>query len=202
MASENIEQVAGSTGPACGKSCSVLKKILVGLAILVAAFVGVVAVQPSEFRVARSASMAAPPAAVFAQVNDFHNWEAWSPWAKLDPAAKTTFEGPSSGTGAIFRWAGNSDVGEGSMTITESRPNDLIQIQLDFVKPFAGTSDVEFTFQPEGDETKVTWTMAGTNNFMAKAVSLFMDCEKMVGDMYDEGLANLKSIVEGTPQVN
>jgi hypothetical protein len=82
---------------------------------------------------------------VFAQVNDFHNWEAWSPWAKLDPAAKATFEGPHPGKGAIFRWAGNEEVGEGSMTITESRPSELIKIKLEFLKPFEATNTAEFT---------------------------------------------------------
>src|ERR1700676_1636756 len=107
-----------------------LKKILIALAAIVVVFLGIVALQPSDFRVVRAATLPAPPAAVFDQVNDFHNWEAWSPWAKLDPTAKNTFEGPSAGTGAIFKWAGNAEVGEGCMTITESHPNDLILIKL------------------------------------------------------------------------
>ena len=130
-----------------------------------AALAVVVAVQPSEFHVARTATIAAPPAAVFAQVNDFHRWEAWSPWAKIDPAAENSYEGSSAGKGAGFRWSGNSDVGEGSMTIAESRPSELIRIKLDFVRPFAGTNDVEFTFKPVGDQTAVTWTMDGRRTF-------------------------------------
>src|SRR2546423_1666899 len=130
-------------------------KILVGLALLVVLVVAVVTIlaafQPSEFRVMRTTTMAAPPAAVFAQVNDFHNWEAWSPWAKLDPTAKNTFEGPAAGTGAGFSWAGNDKVGEGRMTITQSHPNDLVAIELDFIKPFASTALTEFTFKPEGN---------------------------------------------------
>jgi hypothetical protein len=133
-------------------------------------------------------------------VNDFHKWEEWSPWAKLDPAAKATFEGPSAGTGAIFRWAGNKEVGEGSMTITESRPSDLIRIRLEFLKPFAATNTAEFTFKPEGDQTAVTWSMAGQNNFMSKAICLFMDRDKMVGGKFEEGLAAMKSIAEAVPR--
>jgi len=177
-----------------------LKKILIVLAAIVVVFVGVVAMQPSEFRVVRSATMSAPAPAVFAQVNDFHNWEAWSPWAKLDPAAKNSFEGPSAGTGAIFRWAGNKEVGEGSMTITESRPSDLIRIKLEFLKPFVGTNTAELTFKPEGNQTAVTWSMAGENNFIAKAVCLFMNRDKMVGGKFEEGLARMKSVVEATPK--
>jgi len=104
----------------------------------------------------RAATISAPAAVIFSQVNDFHKWEAWSPWAKMDPAAKNTFEGAPAGTGAIFAWAGNYKVGEGRMTLTESRPNDLIRIKLEFVRPFAATSTAEFTFRPEGNQTAVT----------------------------------------------
>lgn len=175
-----------------------LKKILIALAAIVVVFVAVVAMQPSEFRVARTATMSAPAPAVFAQVNDLHKWEAWSPWAKLDPAAKSTFEGPPAGTGAIFRWAGNNQVGEGSMTITESRPNELIRFNLEFLKPMAGTSTAEFTFKPEGNQTTVTWSMSGKNNFIAKAMCLFMNMDQMVGGQFEKGLAAMKSIVEAT----
>ena len=173
-----------------------LKKILIALGAIVAVFAGVVATQPSEFRVVRTATISAPAADVFAQVNDFHNWEAWSPWAKRDPAAKVTLEGASAGTGAIFTWAGNGEVGEGRMTLTESQPNDLIRINLEFVKPFAGTSTVEFTFKPEGNQTVVRWSMVGRNDFMGKALCLFMNMDKMIGGDYERGLAQMKSVVE------
>jgi hypothetical protein len=173
-----------------------ITKILIALAVIVVAFVVIVALQPSEFRIVRSATISAPAPAVFAQVNDFHNWEAWSPWAKLDPAAKTTFEGSSAGIGAIFRWAGNKEVGEGSMTITESRPSDLIRIKLEFLRPFAASNTAEFTFRPEGNQTDVTWSMEGQNNFIAKAVCLFMNMDKMVGGQFEKGLASMKSVVE------
>jgi hypothetical protein len=177
-----------------------LKKIFVGIVVIVVAFVVIVALQPSEFRVAGSTTVSAPPAAVFAQVNDFHNWEAWSPWAKLDPAAKVTFEGPSAGEGAIFRWVGNEEVGEGSMMITESRPSDLVRIKLEFLKPFAAINTAEFTFKPEGNRTAVTWSMFGTNNFIAKAFCLFMNMDKMVGGQFEKGLASMKSVTEATPK--
>ena len=174
-----------------------LKKILIGLLVLVAGFLVVVAFQPADYRVSRSAVISAPPEVVFAQVNDFHNWNAWSPWAKMDPNAKVSYEGAAAGPGAIFRWAGNMEIGEGSMTITNSRPSDQIQIRLDFIKPFAGTGNAEFTFKPQGDQTLVTWTMAGKNNFIAKAVGLFIDCDKMIGDNFEKGLAAMKTVAEG-----
>ena len=177
-----------------------LKKILSALAVIVIVFTIIVALQPSQFRVTRLATLTAPAPAVFAQVNDFHKWEAWSPWAKLDPAAKNSFEGPSAGIGAVFKWSGNNEVGEGSMTITESRPSELIRIKLDFTKPFEATNTTEFTFKPEGNQTTVTWSMFGTNNFIAKAFCLFMSMDKMVGGQFDKGLAQMKSVVEGAPK--
>jgi hypothetical protein len=173
-----------------------LIKILIAVAVIVVVFIVVVAMQPSVFRVARSATMSAPAPAVFAQVNDFHKWEAWNPWGKIDPAMKQTYEGAPAGPGAIYTWVGNKNVGEGRMTLTESRPSDLIRIKLEFFKPFAGTNIAEFTFKPEGNQTAVTWSMTGKNNFMAKAIHLFMNMDKMIGGQFETGLAQMKSIVE------
>ena len=173
-----------------------LKTILVIAALVVIGFVILVLTRPADFRLTRSATIAAPPAVVFAEVNDFHQWEAWSPWAKMDPNATNSYEGPPAGVGAKFSWSGNNKVGEGSMTITESRPSDLVRLQLESLRPFKGTNTTEFTFQPQDGKTLVTWTMTGKNNFIGKAVSLFMDCEKMVGPDFEKGLANLKAVAE------
>jgi hypothetical protein len=178
-----------------------LKKLVIiiaVLAVLVVVFLVVVAMQPADYRVVRTASIAAPAETVFAQVNDFHKWEAWSPWIKLDPAAKLTYEGAPAGAGAIFTWAGNKQVGEGRMTVTESHPSDLIRIKLDFIKPFPSTCLTEFTFKPEGKDTVVTWTMSGTKNFMSKAVCMFMNMDKMVGGDFEKGLASMKSVSEAS----
>jgi hypothetical protein len=173
-----------------------LKKISITLVTIIIIFLVIVAMQPSDFRVTRSATIAAPAPAVFAQVNDFHKWDAWSPWAKLDPAMKKTHEGAPAGTGAIYTWSGNNDVGEGRMTLTESRPNDLIRIKLEFKKPFEATNTTEFAFKPDGNQTVVTWSMFGENNFMAKAFGMFMNMDKMVGGDFEKGLALMKSVVE------
>jgi Polyketide cyclase / dehydrase and lipid transport len=176
------------------------KKILIVLVGLVAAFLIVVALQPSGYVIARTKTMTATPAVVFAQVNDLHKWEAWSPWAKLDPAAKNTFEGPQEGTGAVFRWAGNDQVGEGSMSITESKPGELVRIRLDFLKPMAGTSESQFTFAKDGNDTKVTWSMTGKNDFIGKAFCLFMNMDRMLGGQFEKGLTSLKGVVEAAPK--
>ncbi|MBP9855131.1 MAG: SRPBCC family protein [Candidatus Omnitrophica bacterium] len=174
-----------------------LKKIFLILALVLIVLIIFISSRLSEFKVTRSTTISASAENIFNQVNDFHNWEAWSPWLELDPNAKNTFNGPASGVGSSFHWVGNQNVGEGSMTITESRPNEAIKIRLDFIKPFPGTSNVDFQFVPQGNQTNVTWSMSGKNNFMAKAVGLFMDCDKMIGDQYEKGLSNLKAVVEG-----
>ena len=167
--------------------------------ILLVIGIVVVALQPSEFRVARSVTIAAPREAVFAYVNDFHHWEEWSPWAELDPEAKATFKGPASGEGAVFLWDGNDDVGQGSMEIVESNPPESIDMRIRFVKPFEDEAEIDFQFEPQGEATLVTWSMSGKNNFIAKAICLFMDMDQMVGEKYEEGLANLKRTVESAP---
>ena len=162
----------------------------------------VVASRPAQFHVARTARIAAKPPAVFAQVNDFHQWDAWNPWAKLDPAMKQSYAGAPAGVGAVYTWAGNSQVGEGRMTVTESRPSELIRIKMEFLKPFASTSTAEFTFRPEGDHTVVTWSMEGRNNFMAKAIHLVMNMDKMIGGQFEKGLAQMKAMAEAAPRTS
>jgi hypothetical protein len=175
-----------------------LIKVLIAIGVIVVVFAVIVALQPSSFRVARSTRISAPPPAVFAEVNDFHKWEAWNPWGKIDPAMKQTYQGAPAGIGAVYTWAGNNEVGVGRMTITDSRPSDLIRIKLEFFKPFTATNQSEFTFKPEGDQTAVTWSMTGNNNFMAKAVHLSMNMDKMVGGQFEKGLAQMKAAVEST----
>lgn len=175
-----------------------LTKILVVIAVIVVVFLIVVATLPADFRVTRTVAISAPAPVVFAQVNELKKWEAWNPWGKIDPAMKLTYEGAAAGKGASYSWAGNAKVGEGRLTITESRPGELIRFNLEFFKPMAGTSTAEFTFRPEGNQTKVTWSMSGKNNFMAKAFGLFVDCDKMVGGQFEQGLSALKSIAEAS----
>jgi len=173
-----------------------LKFIFLGLLGLIVIFVIVVATRPANFRVSRSATIGAPPAIIYDHVSNLHKMQEWSPFAKIDPAAKMTFSGPESGKDASFAWVGNAQAGEGSMTCTEARPGEELDYRLDFVKPFKGTNQVVFAFEPKGDQTVVTWTMTGTYNFVTKAVSLFMDCDKMCGPLFEKGLGDLKGLSE------
>jgi hypothetical protein len=169
--------------------------ILIGLVVVIAVFLIIVALRPVDFRVERSATISAPAALLFEQVNDHHKFAVWNPFLKLDPNVKNTYSGPDSGIGAVCSWEGNSKIGAGSATIIESKPGELVRQRMDWKRPMEGTSTVEFTFKNVGDKTVVTWAMYGKNNFMGKLVSLFMDCEKMVGPQFERGLAELGKVV-------
>ena len=172
-----------------------LKKILIGGLVVIAAFLIFVALRPADFRVERSATIAAPAQTLFEQVNDHHKFNAWNPFLKMDPNVKNTFSGPDSGVGAACSWDGNKDIGAGTATITESKPGELVRMRMDWIRPMAGVATVDFTFKPDGDKTTVTWAMYGKNGFMGKLVSLFMDCDKMCGPQFEQGLADLGKIV-------
>jgi hypothetical protein len=177
-----------------------LKKILLGVLALLVVLVIVIALQPAEFRIERSITMAAAPEAAHAQVNDFHQWGAWSPWDKMDPSMKRSYEGAPSGVGAKYAWAGNNQVGEGRMTIEKSEPSE-IAIKLEFLKPFAATNTATFTFTKTPEGNKTTWAMDGHNNFVSKAFSLFMDMDKLVGSDFERGLAAMKTAAEAAPKI-
>lgn len=172
--------------------------ILIAIVSGLIAYIGLV---PDVFRIARSAVIDAPPEAVFVQVNDFHNWRNWSPWEKLDPAMERGFEGSPLGFGAIYEWSGNKKVGKGRMKIVESLKDERIKLKLAFEKPFKAINDVQFDLKPISDtQTEVTWAMSGKHEFMTKAMTRFFGFENIVGGQYEEGLANLKRLVD-TPRV-
>ncbi len=172
-------------------------KIIGGLVVVLAAFGVFVAMQPADFTVERTAVMAAPPAIVFAEVNDFHSWPNWSPWEKLDPAMEKTFSGAPSGVGAAYAWSSkDKNVGAGQMTITATKMPERVDVKLEFLEPFKATNNVVFTFAPEGEGTKTTWAMSGQKNFVMKAFTLFNDMDTMVGSDFEKGLSALASTSE------
>src|SRR5580765_5150622 len=180
-----------------------IKKILIGgasfIAVAIILVLVIAATRPADFRVERTAVLAASPLALFEQVNDHHKFALWNPFMKVDPNVKNTYSGPESGVGAVCAWDGNRDIGAGSATITESKPGELVRMRMDWIRPMEATSTVEFTFKPEGDKTVVTWAMYGKNGFVGKAVSLFMDCDKMCGPPFEQGLADLGKLVTAAP---
>jgi len=171
-------------------------KVLLALLIAVASVALLISLQPATYRVVRSTRMEAPPAIVYDLISDFHNWNVWSPWARLDPNMKQSFEGARSGAGAVYRWSGNNDAGEGRTQITEAIPNERLKLDLAFLKPFPSTSTLVFTVHPEGSGTAVLWEMEGNNNFASKAMGLFYGMDKMIGPDFERGLAQMKAQAE------
>jgi uncharacterized protein YndB with AHSA1/START domain len=173
-----------------------LKIIGIVTVVLIAGVLIFATTKPDTFRVQRAASIKAPPEKVFALLNDFNRWGAWSPWEKKDPAMKRTFGATTSGKGAVYAWEGNKDVGQGRMEIAESVAPSKVALNLDFVKPFEAHNLVEFTLEPKGDATNVTWAMQGDTPYFAKIIHVFVNMDKMVGNDFETGLANLKAIAE------
>ena len=176
-----------------------LKRILLGLVVIVVAAVAIVLIlasrQPDEFRVERTATINAPAEKIVAHIDDFHQWSAWSPYERLDPAMQRTFSGAPTGKGSIYEWNGNSDVGQGRMEILDASPNK-VSIKLDFYKPMEASNVAEFDLQPKGDATDVTWAMYGPMPFISKVMCVFFDIDKMVGTDFEKGLAELKKVSE------
>ena len=173
-----------------------IKTIAIVLALLIAALLIFAATKPDSFRIERSVNVKAPPEKIFALINDFHQWEAWSPWEKIDPALKRTYSGAASGIGAVYEWSGNKDIGQGHMEIVESVASTKVTLNLDFITPFEAHNKVDFTLVGQGDTTTVTQAMYGPSPYVSKLMTIFFSMEKMVGEKYEEGLANLKSISE------
>ena len=172
--------------------------ILIVIAVAVAAVLAYAASKPDTFMVRRSASIAAPPEKIFPMIEDLRAQSTWSPFEK-DPNMKRTHSGAPRGKGAVYAWDGNRQVGAGRIAITESVPSSKVVLLLDMVRPFKAHNTVEFTLDRIGAGTNVTWAMQGRQPYMAKVMGLFLDCDKMCGGMFEEGLAKLKVLAEGEP---
>jgi polyketide cyclase/dehydrase/lipid transport protein len=170
-------------------------KIAIAAVVLVALPAVVVATRAAAFRIQRSTVIAAPAEVVFAQLDDFHRWSAWSPYERMDPSLSRSFQGAPSGVGAVYHYAGGR-VGEGRMTVVESRPGERLGIAAEFIRPFAARNHIEFTLQPAAGGVRVTWAMSGTNGFLARAFSLVVNVDRMVGGDFEKGLAELKRVSE------
>lgn len=174
-----------------------LKIIVIVVVVALAALLGLAATKPDHFRVARSTVIKAPPQKIYALIEDFHKWGAWSPYEKLDPAMTRTFGGPPSGLGSTYAWSGNGKAGAGRMEIIEAAAPSKLVIRLDFTKPMKASNKAVFTLEPEGDATRVTWAMEGDSPFMFKVMDVLMNMDKMAGKDFEAGLASLKAEAEG-----
>jgi hypothetical protein len=172
------------------------KTIAIVVVVLIAAILVFAATRPDSFRIERSISIKAAPEKIFPLIDNFHQWESWSPWEKIDPAIKRSYSGADSGKGAVYGWQGNKDIGAGRMEIIESTPASKVVVKLDFIQPFEGHDMVDFVLERQGDSTKLTQAMYGPSPFIAKLMGLVFSMDKMIGQKYEEGLASLKAIAE------
>jgi hypothetical protein len=172
-------------------------RLAAGVAVLVGVVLVFAATRPSTFRVQRSIEIGAPPATVFALINDFHNWSRWAPQDKEDSSMQRTYSGAASGKGAISDWHSSGSAGIGRMSIRESLPTTRISVKTDFVKPFEAHNMNDFVLEPAGDGTKVIWTMNGTNLYLMKVMGIFVNIDRVMGKHFEAGLHNLKTLAEG-----
>ncbi len=148
----------------------------------------------AEFSLSRSIRVQADAARVHSLVDDFREWQKWSPWEGLDPDLNREYSGPDHGVGSTYHWSGNKKAGEGEMRITESTPTSVV-VDLQFLKPFKASNVTTFALTPVGDATDVTWTMTGTRSaIMGLMGKLVFD--KAIGADFEKGLASLKREAE------
>ena len=178
------------------KEYAMLRFALFIVLLLIAALLFLVATRPARFRVQRSIHIDAPRERLFALVSDFHNFDAWSPWAALDPSMRKTFSGADNGQGAVYEWQGNSKVGQGRMEIVDAVAPARVVIKLDFLKPFKAHNTAEYLLTANGEGTEFAWVMHGSNNFLSKLMGVFFSMDKMVGGQFEQGLASLKALAE------
>ena len=170
--------------------------IAVVLAIAIAIILILAATKPDTFRIERSATVNAPSEKVFALINDFQQWRAWSPWENKDPDLKRTYSGAERGKGAVYAWEGNKNVGSGRMEVLDAAAPSKVVIKLDFFAPFEAHNTAEFTMLPQGNATNVHWVMHGPAQFISKVMQVFVSLDKMIGKDFETGLANLKNLAE------
>jgi uncharacterized protein YndB with AHSA1/START domain len=169
--------------------------VALALATLAAGFAIYASMKPDSFTVSRSIDIKAPPEKIIALVTDLRGFPAWSPYERKDPAMKRTYGGAPSGKGATYAWDGDNNVGAGRMEITDVAP-DRVVIKLDFERPFEGHNIATFALAPDGDTTRVTWSMDGPAPFITKVMGTLFDLDKMIGDDFQVGLGNLKALAE------
>lgn len=173
-----------------------IKQLALVVLVIVIVLSIVASRKPDSFRVERSTTIHATPEKVFGLINDFHNFGLWSPWEKLDPNLSRSITGAPTGKGAVYEWSGNMKAGVGRMEILESTPSSRIVMKLNFIKPFESQSTAEYTLQPAGDSTKVTWAMHGPSPFVSKVMQVFVTMDGMLGPDFEKGLTQMKAVAE------
>ena len=173
-----------------------LKKILIGLIVIVGAILTYAALQPSHYSIVREVTINSPAAAIFPWINNSQKTQSWVPWAEMDPALKMTYSGPAEGVGSSAHWTSEGHMGVGSAIIVETTPNKSVKTTVQYEKPFAGTQDVEISIVETNGISVVQWSANGQNNFIGRVMCLFVNMDKKVGESFEKGLSKLKTTVE------
>lgn len=177
-----------------------LKITLIGIAALMAAYLLCCTLGISKFKTSKSIVINAASEQVFSEINDFKKWPAWSPWANRDKKMENTYTGNAGEIGHKNAWKSKSE-GSGSQEIIAIKNNEYIKSKLVFTD-WDGETFTELILKPEGQNTNLTWTMEGSEfPFMARGFIFLMGGNKMIEKDYEEGLANLKKVVEAKPKV-
>ena len=142
----------------------------------------------STYTVERSRTIGAPPERVYPLIADFRQWPRWSPWEDVDPELQRSYSGAESGVGAVYGWSGNRKAGAGRMEIVRAEPNDVVEIDLQFEKPFKSRTTSTFLLEAAGDHTRVTWRMTGPRPALMRLTQKFFDMDKLMGKDFDRGL--------------
>jgi carbon monoxide dehydrogenase subunit G len=169
--------------------------IVVAIAVAIAILFICASTKPDIFHVERSIDIKATPERIFPFINDFHQWDAWTPYNK-DPGMQKSYSGSDSGKGAHYAWTGNKKVGQGEITITDTTPPNQLVFDLHMIKPFEGRNVATFSLIESGDSTKVTWGLDDKHTLKLKVITLFLNLDQVIGKDFEVGLTRLKALVE------
>ncbi len=173
-----------------------LKKIGIGVLGAIALFLGYVAFQSADYEIHREVSIQASVETIFPYLNSSKLGEKWGPWLEVDPQSRMSYSGPDAGVGSRADWTGGKQLGTGSATIVESIPNQRVKMKLEYTEPMKMEQDSEYSIQSSGNQSIVRWSVRGKNTFMGRLMCVFVDMDKLVGQMFEKGLSNLKNLVE------
>jgi len=174
----------------------VFAKIAISIVALLVIFLGYVSTRESKFNYVRSGVIKAPAEKIYPYISDFKLGGEWSPYEKVDPNMKKTYEGTPGQPGHKMSFQGNKDAGSGRIEILNAVPNESVELKLTMTEPFQAENIVIYKLTQEGSGTRFSWSMSGDGGFMTKLISVFIDCEKMIAGQFDQGISNLKTLVE------
>ncbi len=179
-----------------------MKKFLIILLIILGIILMIPALMPKSFLVERQVVINKPVEMVFPFVKSLKGQDEWSVWGSMDPNMINEYRGEDGTVGFISAWEGNEDVGKGEQEIIAIENNKRVDFELRFMKPWEATNKAWMTVDPAPDgATTVKWGISGSMPYPMNAMMLLFNMEKNIGDDFDQGLLNLKQMIEALPAV-